>query len=214
MMAVWTPGSYLVREYAAPRRAGHGRRAATAARWRSRRPTRTAGASTTGGAPTVTVSYRVYGREMSVRTNWVEARLRAAQRRADVPDAGRLGVRARTKSCSNPGGGLAPVDDRTAVDARRRASLSRRRLRHAGRLADPARQSRRSTSSPSTASRTTWSTRARPASSTARARRATSRRSSASTAGSGASCPYDKYVVLNLITEAAAAASSTRTPRC
>ena len=28
---------------------------------------------TTGGAPTVTVSYRVYGREMSVRTNWIEA---------------------------------------------------------------------------------------------------------------------------------------------
>ena len=28
---------------------------------------------TTGGAPAVTVKYRVYGREMSVRTNWIEA---------------------------------------------------------------------------------------------------------------------------------------------
>ena len=27
MMAVWTPGSYLVREYAAPRRGGRGARA-------------------------------------------------------------------------------------------------------------------------------------------------------------------------------------------
>jgi len=29
---------------------------------------------TTGGAPTVTVAYRVYSREMGVRTNWVESR--------------------------------------------------------------------------------------------------------------------------------------------
>ena len=72
MMAVWTPGSYLVREYernvegvtaAAP----DGRALAVVKsdknRWRV----------TTGGAATVTVKYRVYGREMSVRTNWVEA---------------------------------------------------------------------------------------------------------------------------------------------
>jgi predicted metalloprotease with PDZ domain len=72
MMAVWTPGSYLVREYA---RHVEGVTASDAAgralaveksdknRWRV----------ATGGAPTVTVAYRVYGREMSVRTNWVEA---------------------------------------------------------------------------------------------------------------------------------------------
>jgi predicted metalloprotease with PDZ domain len=72
MMAVWTPGSYLVREYS---RHVEDVMASTSAeraltvektdknRWRV----------TTGGAPTVTVSYRVYGREMSVRTNWVEA---------------------------------------------------------------------------------------------------------------------------------------------
>jgi predicted metalloprotease with PDZ domain len=73
MMAVWTPGSYLVREYARNienvRATGAGGRALAVEksdknRWRV----------STGGAPAVTVSYRVYGREMSVRTNWVEAR--------------------------------------------------------------------------------------------------------------------------------------------
>jgi len=72
MMAVWTPGSYLVREYernvegvtaAGP----DGRPLAVAKsdknRWRV----------TTGGAAAVTVKYRVYGREMSVRTNWIDA---------------------------------------------------------------------------------------------------------------------------------------------
>jgi predicted metalloprotease with PDZ domain len=72
MMAVWTPGSYMVREYS---RHVEGVTAANPAgapldvektdknRWRI----------TTGGAPTVTLRYRVYAREMSVRTNWVEA---------------------------------------------------------------------------------------------------------------------------------------------
>ena len=73
MMAVWTPGSYLVREYARNiervTATGPGGRTLAVAksdknRWRV----------TTGGAPTVTVAYRVYGREMSVRTNWVESR--------------------------------------------------------------------------------------------------------------------------------------------
>src|ERR1051325_9557813 len=72
MMAVWTPGSYLVREYErnveGVTAAGPDGRALTVVksdknRWRV----------TTGGAPNVTVRYRVYGREMSVRTNWVEA---------------------------------------------------------------------------------------------------------------------------------------------
>ncbi|HEY8551519.1 MAG TPA: PDZ domain-containing protein [Vicinamibacterales bacterium] len=73
MMAVWTPGSYLVREYA---RHVEGVRAqkpdgtplpvvkTRKNRWKVE----------TGGAPRVTVSYRVYAREMSVRTNWVEDR--------------------------------------------------------------------------------------------------------------------------------------------
>ena len=69
-MAVWTPGSYLVREY---QRHVEGVTASadgkpvpivksTKNRWRV----------TTGGARTVTVRYRVYSREMTVRNNWVE----------------------------------------------------------------------------------------------------------------------------------------------
>lgn len=72
MMAVWTPGSYLVREYARhvaefSARDAAGRTLAVEKtrknRWRV----------TTGGAPAVTIRYRVYGREMTVRNNWVEA---------------------------------------------------------------------------------------------------------------------------------------------
>jgi len=71
MMAVWTPGSYLVREFSRHVEAvtaDAGGRALTVVksdknRWRV----------TTGGAPVISVSYRVYGREMSVRTNWIEA---------------------------------------------------------------------------------------------------------------------------------------------
>jgi predicted metalloprotease with PDZ domain len=72
MMAVWTPGSYMVREYSrnveAVSAAGNDGRPVSVEktdknRWRV----------ATGGARTVTVKYRVYAREMSVRTNWVEA---------------------------------------------------------------------------------------------------------------------------------------------
>ncbi len=72
MMAVWTPGSYLVREFSRHvenvTAVDAGGRALAVEksdknRWKV----------TTGGAPTVNVSYRVYGREMSVRTNWIEA---------------------------------------------------------------------------------------------------------------------------------------------
>jgi len=72
MMAVWTPGSYLIREYErhveALAATGPGGRVLGAVktaknRWRI----------DTGGAAAVTVTYRVYGREMTVRNNWVEA---------------------------------------------------------------------------------------------------------------------------------------------
>jgi predicted metalloprotease with PDZ domain len=72
LMAVWTPGSYLIREYERNvervTATGQGGRAipiekSDKNRWRV----------TTAGAPSVTVTYRVYAREMSVRTNWVEA---------------------------------------------------------------------------------------------------------------------------------------------
>jgi predicted metalloprotease with PDZ domain len=71
MMAVWTPGSYLVREYArnveAVTASGPDGRALNVDKskknhWRI----------ATGGAPAITLKYRVYCREMSVRTNWVE----------------------------------------------------------------------------------------------------------------------------------------------
>jgi predicted metalloprotease with PDZ domain len=71
MMAVWTPGSYLVREYERNVEAVTAANPANAAlsvektrknRWRV----------TTGGAGTVSLRYRVYAHEMSVRTNWVD----------------------------------------------------------------------------------------------------------------------------------------------
>ena len=72
MMAVWTPGSYLVREYArhveTVTASGPGG-VALAVEKTDKNHWRVA----TGGQPEVTVDYRVYGREMSVRTNWVEA---------------------------------------------------------------------------------------------------------------------------------------------
>jgi predicted metalloprotease with PDZ domain len=71
MMAVWTPGSYLVREYARhvealaaadPARAPLRLEKTRKNRWRV----------LTNGAPTVWLTYRVYAHEMSVRTNWVD----------------------------------------------------------------------------------------------------------------------------------------------
>lgn len=64
-MPVWTPGSYLVREYSRNVEDVKGPGAVVKTRknrWRVE----------TGGAATVHVTYRVYCREMSVRTNWVE----------------------------------------------------------------------------------------------------------------------------------------------
>jgi predicted metalloprotease with PDZ domain len=70
-MATWTPGSYLIREYerhveavtasAGPRALSVAK--STKNRWRI----------ATGGAPSVTLRYKVYGREMTVRNNWVES---------------------------------------------------------------------------------------------------------------------------------------------
>ena len=70
-MAVWTPGSYLVREYArhveglmahAPDGTELSLDKSRKNRWRMH----------TNDAQTIVVTYRVYCREMSVRTNWVE----------------------------------------------------------------------------------------------------------------------------------------------
>jgi predicted metalloprotease with PDZ domain len=72
MMAVWTPGSYLIREFsrhveAVAARAPDG----TALRISKTRKNRWR--VETGDAPQAIVTYRVYGREMSVRTNWIDA---------------------------------------------------------------------------------------------------------------------------------------------
>ena len=71
MMPVWTPGSYLVREFARhveDVRAETGGRPLPVAKSRKNRWRIAA-----GDAPAVTVRYRVYCREMSVRTNFVDA---------------------------------------------------------------------------------------------------------------------------------------------
>jgi predicted metalloprotease with PDZ domain len=71
-MAVWTPGSYLVREY--ERHVERVAATGAAGRPRSVQKTRKNRWSIeTGGAPAVTVTYRVYGREMTVRNNWIES---------------------------------------------------------------------------------------------------------------------------------------------
>ncbi len=70
-MATWTPGSYLLREYqrhveAVTASAGSNTLAVAKSsknRWKIQ----------TTGARSVTLRYRVYGREMTVRNNWVEA---------------------------------------------------------------------------------------------------------------------------------------------
>ena len=71
-MAVWTPGSYLVREYErniedVVAKSPDGRTHAVQKTRKNRWLVESAGASA------ITVTYRVYGREMTVRNNWVEA---------------------------------------------------------------------------------------------------------------------------------------------
>ena len=71
MMAVWTPGSYLVREYA---RHVDGLTAGDPARvpLRVEKTRKNRWRVITNGAPTIWLRYRVYAHEMSVRTNWVD----------------------------------------------------------------------------------------------------------------------------------------------
>ena len=71
MMAVWTPGSYLVREF---ERNVEGVAASADGRTLTiEKSDKNRWRITTGGAASVTLRYRVYGREMSVRTNWIDA---------------------------------------------------------------------------------------------------------------------------------------------
>lgn len=66
MLPVWTPGSYLVRDYAR-----HLEQLTVDGKPAFERTAKNRWAITTGGKPTVTVRYRLYGRELSVRTNYV-----------------------------------------------------------------------------------------------------------------------------------------------
>jgi predicted metalloprotease with PDZ domain len=71
-MPVWTPGSYLVREFS--RNVESFRAEASDGRtlpWRKTRKNRWE--ILTEGAPEIRVTYRVYGREMTVRTNWIDS---------------------------------------------------------------------------------------------------------------------------------------------
>jgi len=70
-MATWTPGSYLIREYernVEAVTASAGSRALAVAK-----STKNRWKITTGGAANVTLRYKVYSREMTVRNNWVES---------------------------------------------------------------------------------------------------------------------------------------------
>jgi predicted metalloprotease with PDZ domain len=71
MMAVWTPGSYLIREY---QRNVEGVTAAAASQPLAvEKTTKNRWRILTGGAREITVAYRVFSHEMTVRTNWVDA---------------------------------------------------------------------------------------------------------------------------------------------
>ena len=71
-MAVWTPGSYLVREYSRHVE-GVAAESPDGSRLLVEKTAKNRWRITTGGSPVVIVTYSVYGREMSVRTNWIES---------------------------------------------------------------------------------------------------------------------------------------------
>jgi predicted metalloprotease with PDZ domain len=117
-MAVWTPGSYLIREY--ERHVENVTAKTPDGRARPVQKTRKNRWSIeTAGAPSVTVSYRVYGREMTVRNNWIEtgfAMLNGAPTfltladRATRPHEVRIELPASWKSVATP---LIPVPGRS-----------------------------------------------------------------------------------------------------
>lgn len=71
MMAVWTPGSYLIREY---QRNVEGITATAAGRPLTvQKTTKNRWRIATAGAREITFAYRVFSHEMTVRSNWVDA---------------------------------------------------------------------------------------------------------------------------------------------
>ena len=72
MMPVWTPGSYLVREYAGKVEDFAAKKPdGSALEWSRSRKNRWKVA--TAGTDEVVATYRVYGRSMSVQANWIDA---------------------------------------------------------------------------------------------------------------------------------------------
>jgi predicted metalloprotease with PDZ domain len=71
-MPVWTPGSYLVREYARHVEAVVAK-GADGRTHRVQKTRKNRWSVETGAEPALTVTYRVYGREMTVRNNWIES---------------------------------------------------------------------------------------------------------------------------------------------
>ena len=71
-MAVWTPGRIWSASTNATSRTS-AREARRGIAWRLQKSAKNRWRVETGGATTVTVSYRVYGREMTVRNNWIES---------------------------------------------------------------------------------------------------------------------------------------------
>ena len=69
-MAVWTPGSYLVREYS--RNVERVEAFAAGKALTVNKTSKNRWHVTTGGAAAIVVKYRVYGREMSVRNNYID----------------------------------------------------------------------------------------------------------------------------------------------
>ena len=127
-MAVWTPGSYLVREYERHvERSPPGR--PTAPRWPSEVAEEPLARRDRGARRASTVTYRVYGREMSVRTNWIErgfALLNGAPTFLTLAERGV--TRPHVVALSLPAA-LEDQRDRPAAGRRRAAPLPRRRLR-------------------------------------------------------------------------------------
>ncbi len=72
MMAVWTPGSYMVRDYSGKVESEHAE-AVDGRPLAMRKSKKNRWMIETSGAAEVRFSYRLYCREMSVRSNWVEA---------------------------------------------------------------------------------------------------------------------------------------------
>lgn len=70
-MAVWTPGSYLIREY--ERNVEAVEASAAGRRLDVEKPVKNRWRIATGGAREVRLTYRVFSHEMTVRNNWVDA---------------------------------------------------------------------------------------------------------------------------------------------